>query len=174
MPADDGSEPQAIRRFRGGPSTGDSKGCHAGLFHLGRFQSKAPEPASAAWCFTSLREEGLTMRNAEFRLPMLMSVTVLALTTCVGCSTKTQKPVPRPPGVTVAAVVQKDVPIHQEWVGTMVGNVDADIRPKVEGFLLTRLYTEGSFVRKGQPLFQLDRRQAQAAVDQAAGNLERH
>src|ERR1700757_5241261 len=113
------------------------------------------------------------MRNAEFRLPMLMSVTVLALTICVGCSTKTQKPVPRPPGVTVAAVVQKDVPIHQEWVGTMVGNVDADIRPKVEGFLLSRLYTEGSFVRKGQPLFQLDRRQAQAAVDQAAGNLER-
>jgi membrane fusion protein, multidrug efflux system len=113
------------------------------------------------------------MRNAEFRLPMLMSVTVLALTMCVGCSTKTQKPVPPPPGVTVAAVVQKDVPIHQEWVGTMVGNVDADIRPKVEGFLLSRLYTEGSFVRKGQPLFQLDRRQAQAAVDQAAGNLER-
>src|ERR1700758_1871068 len=113
------------------------------------------------------------MRNAEFRLPMLMSVTVLALTMCVGCSTKTQKPVPPPPGVTVAAVVQKDVPIHQEWVGTMVGNVDADIRPKVEGFLLSRLYTEGSFVRKGQPMFQLDQRQAQAAVDQATGNLER-
>src|ERR1700745_734485 len=113
------------------------------------------------------------MRNAEFRLPMLMSVTVLALTMGGGCSTKTQKPVPPPPGVTVAAVVQEDVPIHQEWVGTMVGNVDADIRPKVEGFLLSRLYTEGSFVRKGQPMFELDKRQAQAAVDQAAGNLER-
>src|ERR1700747_2794029 len=113
------------------------------------------------------------MRNAEFRLPMLMSVTVLALTMCVGCSTTTQKPLPPPPGVTVAAVVQKDVPIHQEWVGTMVGNVDADIRPKVEGFLLSRLYTEGSFVRKGQPMFERDKRQAQAAVDQAAGNLER-
>jgi membrane fusion protein (multidrug efflux system) len=55
----------------------------------------------------------------------------------------------------------------------MTGNIDADIRPKVEGFLLQRVYTEGSFVRKGQPLFQLDRRQAQAALEQAQGHLER-
>jgi membrane fusion protein (multidrug efflux system) len=55
----------------------------------------------------------------------------------------------------------------------MVGNVDADIRPKVDGFLLTRIYTEGSYVEKGQPLFQLDRRQAEAAVEQAQGRLER-
>ena len=113
------------------------------------------------------------MRDAEFRLAMLMIVTVLSVTMCVGCSTKTEKPAPPPPAVTVAPVVQKDVPIHQEWVGTMVGNVDVDIRPKVEGFLLSRLYTEGSFVRNGQPMFQLDKRQAQAAVDQATGNLER-
>jgi membrane fusion protein (multidrug efflux system) len=55
----------------------------------------------------------------------------------------------------------------------MVGNVDADIRPKVEGFLLARLYSEGSYVEKGQAMFQLDKRQAQAAVEQATGNLER-
>jgi membrane fusion protein (multidrug efflux system) len=55
----------------------------------------------------------------------------------------------------------------------MAGNVDAEIRPKVEGFLLTRLYQEGSYVKKGQPMFQLDTRQAQAAVEQASGNLER-
>jgi membrane fusion protein (multidrug efflux system) len=55
----------------------------------------------------------------------------------------------------------------------MAGNVDAEIRPKVEGFLLTRLYTEGSFVAKGQSLFQLDQRQAKASVEQATGNLER-
>jgi membrane fusion protein (multidrug efflux system) len=67
--------------------------------------------------------------------------------------------------------MQKDVPIYQEWVGTMAGNTNADIRPKVEGFLLTRLYEEGSHVNKGQALFQLDKRQAQAAVEQAAGNL---
>jgi RND family efflux transporter MFP subunit len=65
------------------------------------------------------------------------------------------------------------VPIYEEWLGTISGNVDAEIRPKVEGFLLARLYTEGSFVNKGLPLFQLDKRQAQAAVEQATGNLER-
>jgi membrane fusion protein (multidrug efflux system) len=72
----------------------------------------------------------------------------------------------------VTTVVQKDVPVYQEWVGTMAGNVDAEIRPKVEGFLLNKLYNEGSFVRKGQPLFQLDQRQSQAAVQQAEGQLE--
>lgn len=113
------------------------------------------------------------MTDGEFRLPIVNRVTVAALLLCGGCSTKVEKPALPPPGVTVAIVVQKDVPIHQEWVGTMVGNVDADIRPKVEAFLLSRLYTEGSLVRKGEPMFQLDKRQAEAAVDQATGNLER-
>jgi membrane fusion protein, multidrug efflux system len=98
---------------------------------------------------------------------------VAAAVFCAGCSTQAEKPAPPPPGVTITPVIQKDVPIFQEWVGTMTGNVDADIRPKVEGFLLSRLYTEGSYVTKGQAMFQLDKRQAQAAVEQAQGNLER-
>ena len=100
-------------------------------------------------------------------------VLTVALAICTGCSSHTEKPAPPPPGVTVTPVIQKDVPIHQEWVGTMLGNVDADIRPKVGGFLVSRLYTEGSYVTKGSPMFQLDKRQAQAAVEQAQGNLER-
>jgi membrane fusion protein, multidrug efflux system len=107
------------------------------------------------------------------RISRLLFAPLLLLATIAGCSSKEEKPAPPPLGVTVTTVVQKDVPIHQEWVGTMVGNVDAEIRPKVEGFLLTRLYTEGSYVEKGQPMFQLDKRQAQAAVEQATGNLER-
>ena len=55
----------------------------------------------------------------------------------------------------------------------MLGNIDADIRPKVDGFLLTQLYSEGSYVKKGQPMFQLDQRQTQAAVEQAQGKIER-
>jgi len=54
----------------------------------------------------------------------------------------------------------------------MAGNVDADIRPKVDGFLLNKLYSEGSFVEKGEPMFHLDQRQSQAAVEQAKGQLE--
>lgn len=88
-----------------------------------------------------------------------------------GCSSKKPSHSAPPPEVTVTPVLQKTVSIHQEWVGTMVGNTDADIRPKVEGFLLKRLYTEGSFVRKDQPMFQLDQRQAMAALEQAKGQL---
>src|SRR5437899_7750249 len=115
-----------------------------------------------------LANSGFAVQQASF---LALFTTVLVLS--VGCSSNNEQPPPPPPGVTIAQVIQKDVPIHQEWVGTMAGNVDADIRPKVEGFLLARLYTEGSYVEKGQPLFQLDKRQAEAAVEQATGNLER-
>ena len=100
-------------------------------------------------------------------------VLIVALAIINGCSSSAEKPAPPPPGVTVTPAIQRDVPIHQEWVGTMAGNVDAAIRPKVEGFLLSRLYTEGSYITKGTPMFQLDRRQGQAAVEQAEGNLAR-
>jgi membrane fusion protein, multidrug efflux system len=103
----------------------------------------------------------------------LLGVLMVALAICAGCSSNAEKPAPPPPGVTVTPVIQKDVPVHQEWVGTMLGNVDADIRPKVGGFLISRLYAEGSYVEKGSPMFQLDKRQAQAEVEQAQGNLER-
>lgn len=102
-----------------------------------------------------------------------LGVSLLVFFLLAGCSSNEEKPAPPPPGVTVAPVIEEEVPLHNEWVGTMVGNVDAEIRPKVDGFLLSRLYTEGSFVTKGQPMFQLDKRQAEAAVEQATGTLER-
>lgn len=108
--------------------------------------------------------------NPRFLLSILF---LLSATFFAGCSSQDAKPAPPPPGVTVASVVQKNVPISQEWVGTMAGNTDADIRPKVDGFLLSRLYQEGSYVKKGQPMFQLDQRQTQAAVDQAKSQVER-
>lgn len=107
--------------------------------------------------------------RGSLRLP---GVLLLGLVILAGCSSKNTAPAPPPPSVTVAPVMQRDVSIHQEWVGTMAGNTDADIRPKVEGFLLKRLYMEGSFVQKGQVMFQLDRRQAQAALEQTKGQLE--
>jgi len=116
---------------------------------------------------------GREMHRYPCGIAPLLYASWVALALIAGCSAQEEKPAPPPLGVTIAPVVQKDVPIRQEWVGTMVGNVDAEIRPKVEGFLLTRLYTEGSYVEKGQPMFQLDKRQAQAAVEQATGNLER-
>jgi membrane fusion protein (multidrug efflux system) len=100
-------------------------------------------------------------------------VSLVLFCTLSGCTSKEEKTAPPPPVVTVTPVVQKDVGIQQEWVGTTLGNIDADIRPKVEGFLLTQLYSEGSYIKKGQPMFQLDQRQTQAAVQQAQAKLER-
>jgi RND family efflux transporter MFP subunit len=98
-------------------------------------------------------------------------VLLLGVALLDGCSSSKEKPTPPPPGVTVTPVAQMNVPIYQEWVGTMVGNIDADIRPKVDGFLLKRIYEEGSFVKQGQPMFRLDQRQAAASVEQAEGKL---
>ncbi|HKR66931.1 MAG TPA: efflux RND transporter periplasmic adaptor subunit [Thermoanaerobaculia bacterium] len=78
---------------------------------------------------------------------------------------------PPPPGVVVTTVVQKDEPVVREWIGTTQGDVNAEIRPKVDGYLLRRTYTEGSFVRAGQLLFEIDARQLQANLQQAQANL---
>jgi membrane fusion protein (multidrug efflux system) len=127
------------------------------------------EPAANATNLSLLDSTGFKATTARCLLSGIMTAAIMI---CAACSSKTEKPPPPPPGVTVAPVTQRDVSIHQEWVGTMIGNVDADIRPKVEGFLLSRQYNEGSYVTKGQPMFQLDQRQAQAAVEQAQGKLE--
>ena len=78
---------------------------------------------------------------------------------------------PPPPEVIVAPVEQRDLPIEREWVGTLDGMVNASIKAEVTGYLLRQDYTEGSFVRKGQLLFEIDARPFQAAADQAAGQL---
>jgi membrane fusion protein (multidrug efflux system) len=75
------------------------------------------------------------------------------------------------PQVLVAAVEQKDLPIEREWVGTLDGLVNAAIKAEVTGYLLRQEYSEGSFVHKGQLLFEIDPRPFQAAADQAAGQL---
>jgi membrane fusion protein, multidrug efflux system len=75
------------------------------------------------------------------------------------------------PEVVVAQVAQRDVPIIREWIGTLDGYVNAQIRPQVTGYLLRQTYQEGSFVRKGQLLFEIDPRTFQAALDQSKGQL---
>jgi RND family efflux transporter MFP subunit len=76
-----------------------------------------------------------------------------------------------PPDVLVAQVEQKDVPIYGEWIGTLAGQVNANVQAQVTGYLLRRDYQEGSLVRKGQLLFAIDPRPFQAALDQAEGQL---
>src|SRR5213594_2769627 len=78
---------------------------------------------------------------------------------------------PPPPAVQVEAVVEKDVPIASEWVGTLVGYINAQIRARVSGHLVSQNYKEGSLVKSGDLLFQVDPRPFQAAADQADARL---
>ena len=64
-----------------------------------------------------------------------------------------------------------DVPIVKEWIGTLDGRVNAEIRAQVSGYVMAQAYKEGSFVRKGQLLFEIDPRPFEAALNQARGNL---
>jgi RND family efflux transporter MFP subunit len=75
------------------------------------------------------------------------------------------------PIITVAPVEQKDIPVFQEWIGTLNGQVNAEVKAQVTGYLLKQQYQEGSYVKKGQLLFEIDPRPFQAALDQAKGQL---
>ena len=73
--------------------------------------------------------------------------------------------------VEVVQVEQKDVPIYGDWIGTLDGFTNADVRAQVSGYILRQGYQEGAFVKQGQLLFEIDPRPFQAALDQAAGQL---
>lgn len=94
----------------------------------------------------------------------------LVISSSIGCSGKSSGALP-PATVEVAQVQQRDVPIYGEWIGTLDGFVNADVRAQVTGYLLRQGYQEGAFVNKGQLLFEIDPRPFQAALDQAEGQL---
>jgi RND family efflux transporter MFP subunit len=87
------------------------------------------------------------------------------------CEKKEEKPKAGPPEVLVAEVAQQDVPVFNEWVAQLNGPVNAEITPKVQGYLLKQDYQNGFFVKKGELLFELDPRQYQAAVEQAQAQV---
>jgi RND family efflux transporter MFP subunit len=89
----------------------------------------------------------------------------------VGCARKEEAPKPGPPEVQVTEVIQQDVPLFQEWVAQLNGPINADITPKVQGYLLTQNYQNGFFVKKGQLMFTIDPRPFVAALDQAKAEV---
>ncbi|HEY4049693.1 MAG TPA: efflux RND transporter periplasmic adaptor subunit [Acidobacteriaceae bacterium] len=100
-------------------------------------------------------------------------VGALLLLDALGCGTgkvRASAPTP-PPVVEVAPVIEKDVPVQGEWVGTLEGFVNAQISPQVSGYLIRQDYHEGALVKKGQLLFEIDPRPFQAVLDQAKGQL---
>src|SRR5262245_46033319 len=110
----------------------------------------------------------LILRRSPRFLPILVACFLLAVG--VACS-KTEAPPPPPPEVQVAEVVQRDVPIYVELVGSTLGSEDVEIRSRVEGYLVSINFTEGAVVRKGQLLYKIDPQPFDSALDQAKGNL---
>jgi len=105
----------------------------------------------------------------QTRVVLLLAILSLALYGCGGV--KASAPPAKPPEVEVADVVQKDVPMVSEWTATLDGFVNAQIQPRVAGYLIKQNYKEGSFVHKGDVLFEIDPRPFIALLDQAKGQL---
>jgi len=104
--------------------------------------------------------------------PLRFAVALWTVTNWLtGCETK-QQAASAPPTVEFIQVVQKDVPVTKDWVATLDGFVNAQIRAQVKGLLIRQNYTDGAFVSKGSALFEIDPRPFQAALDQASANLE--
>jgi RND family efflux transporter MFP subunit len=101
----------------------------------------------------------------------LLIPTLALFTAVIGCKEKEAAPPPAVPDVEVTQVVMKDVPINREWVAVLDGYVNAQIQPEVTGYLLTQKYKDGTFVHKGQLLFEMDRRPFEAIVKQVEGQL---
>ncbi len=125
-----------------------------------RFAPKSA-PRSASTSSAARRRKAVAL--------LLCCLGALALT--AGCEKKEVAEKPAPPEVLVAEVAQQNVPIYEEWVSVLTGPVNADITPKVQGYLLTQNYQNGYVVKKGQLLFELDPRQYQAAVEQAQAQV---
>jgi membrane fusion protein, multidrug efflux system len=115
------------------------------------------------------------LRNRKLSVALIV-IAVVALAVVVSFA-RSNKPAPTGPPlleVGVVQVEQKNVPIYSEWIGTTEGMVNAEIKAQVTGYLLRQDYKEGSFVKKGQLMFEIDPRPFQAALDQANGQVAQY
>jgi len=106
-------------------------------------------------------------------LPRLIRRVLLSgsLVIAAGCSGSKAAAPPPPPDVEVATVVERDTPIYSEWVASLDGSVNADIQPRVSGYIIKQNYRDGAPVRKGEVLFEIDPRPFKAALDYATAQL---
>src|ERR1700723_2041027 len=104
------------------------------------------------------------LKKSRPRICGRAALTLLTIAILAGCK-PVSKDSPSPPAVKVATVTKGDPTIYQEWIGTLDGLVNAQIRAQVTGYLLTQDYHEGDRVSKGDLLFEIDARPFQAALD---------
>jgi membrane fusion protein (multidrug efflux system) len=116
----------------------------------------------------------LKLGKTSQRIRPKTSLIALIVTLIIsGCDKAAPPPPPAPAIVEVTEVIQKDVPIHQEWVGTLDGMVNAVILAQVSGYLIKQNYQEGQMIKKGQLLYEIDPKTFQANLDAARSNLAR-
>jgi len=112
----------------------------------------------------------LRMLRTKELSSVLFATLIVTVLIGAGCNRAAPPALP-PPEVLVTSSVQKDVPIYTESVGTTVGFVNAQVMPRVQGYLLKQAYKDGAVVKAGQLLFEIDARPFQAVLDQAKGQL---
>jgi membrane fusion protein (multidrug efflux system) len=109
-------------------------------------------------------------KTVQTRVSAFIAVVAVGVA-LTGCSHHQAAAAREPTVVLVTSVVQRDVPIYREWVAQLSGSVNAQISPKVSGYIIKRNYQEGYFVTKGQVLFEIDARPLRASLDQAKATV---
>jgi membrane fusion protein, multidrug efflux system len=89
---------------------------------------------------------------------------IVSLSLTQGCGKKEEIVLP-PVKVNVVKAIQQDVPIYEEYVAQVFGESDVDIRARVEGWVTSVNFKEGSFVKKGDLLYVIDDIQYKTRVD---------
>ncbi|MEP7303968.1 MAG: efflux RND transporter periplasmic adaptor subunit [Acidobacteriota bacterium] len=159
----------AFRAWRSGRITrlGATTDFHHGLL--------TPNPSANRWRRRSKYAQDTAPSSRQRLVDSAGTVCALLFLAPVlfqGCSNgHASPPPPRPPDVSVVTVMPERVALTSEWIATLDGYVNAQIRPQVTGYLLARHYEEGAGIRKGQVLFEIDARPVQSALAQARGQL---
>ncbi len=132
------------------------------------FHTRASDVLAASGASRTTLQPSLTPRKTSLPTVSLIAALGIFVSGCNRGQATTAMPAPE---VEVATVEQRDVPVYSEWVATLDGYVNAQIRPQVSGYIIKQNYTEGSLVRRGQVLFEIDPRPFTAALDRAKGDL---
>src|SRR6476660_633144 len=111
--------------------------------------------------------------NERMKIKTAWATPLIILAACLAACSRKEQAGPPPPTVVVATVTQRDVPVVKEGVATLDGFINANINAQVQGYLISRNYKEGSVVKKGDLLFQIDPRPFEASLAQAKGTLAR-
>ena len=122
-------------------------------------------------CATDSKQRERTHITTKSGFSSLVAAGMSLIVALAGCAKEAAPVKPGPPDVEVATVIQQNVPIYAEYVAQLNGPVNAEITPRVQGYLLKQEYQNGFFVKKGQLLFTLDPRQYEAELEQAKAQV---